>query len=260
MHEIARWLSGSRDYAEGVVLFTKYSKNKVLARMFQRGAARFHASKLEYELGKLLNGARPSQRTTPISTSKSTAKQGTVRTPNMEVHPVILATKKEVASLYAQIDKMHYELYELGTSNDKATVEARRRILERRQPIIERADALYRFKEEYFRTSGQNQKAVLDKITELQKADVKQQPTTAVNAVSGTIAKMDDMALLKRRNTLRSSIIKTQNMLQYQSIRKGETPTPMPDGFKRDQYAKKLEDLKVEYDAVLSEIKRRSNQ
>lgn len=71
-------------------------------------------------------------------------------------------------------------------------------------------------------------------------------------------ANMSDLALSKRRTQLRSSITKTRNMLQYQSIRKGDTPTPLPDGPKRDEYEQKLKALQKEYNAVVAELERRS--
>lgn len=71
------------------------------------------------------------------------------------------------------------------------------------------------------------------------------------------VSGLSDLDLTKRRSALRSSITKTQNMLQYQSIRKGDSPTPMPPGPKRDEYERKLSALKEELTAVCDELERR---
>ena len=70
-------------------------------------------------------------------------------------------------------------------------------------------------------------------------------------------AGMSDIQLAKSRASLRSSITKTQNMLQYQSIRKASSPTPMPSGPKRDEYEKKLATLKALLKSVCDEMERR---
>ena len=72
------------------------------------------------------------------------------------------------------------------------------------------------------------------------------------------VSGLSDLDLSKRRSALRSSITKTQNMLRYQTIRKGDSPTPMPPGPKRDEYQKKLKTLQKEYNAVVAELERRS--
>lgn len=71
------------------------------------------------------------------------------------------------------------------------------------------------------------------------------------------VGSLSDLDLTNRRSALRSSITKAQNMLQYQTIRKGDSPTPMPPGPKRDEYERKLKVLKAELTAVCDELERR---
>ena len=173
----------------------------------------------------------------------------------------ILAAKKEISALYALIDKQHRELYDLGTSNEDAVVRKRKKILDGRKPAIERADRLYQLKEEWFALEdGYARYRVAKEIREMLAAPLVEQPSiveTVRTPSLPVVSKMSDLDLSKRRSALRSSITKTQNMLQYQSIRKGDSPAPMPPGPKRDEYERKLAVLKAELTAVCDELERR---
>lgn len=274
---LQKWLDNpDRDYAEGVALFAQYSKNKALVRYFQTGTARFRMGKLVYEMGKLAKTAettvradkwankQPSTaRQTPQTSCITGDKKGRMK---VSVPDFILAAKKEVAALYALIDKRHRELYDLDTSNADDVVRKRKKILDERKPVIERADRLYRLKEEWFALEdGPGRKKIEGDIMELlseskiggggfafvfdsQKQEIRQ---TELDAG------VSDIQLAKSRASLRSSITKTQNMLQYQSIRKASSPTPMPSGPKRDEYEKKLATLKALLKSVCDEMERR---
>ncbi|MBQ9509093.1 MAG: hypothetical protein IJR53_06725 [Bacteroidales bacterium] len=271
MNELQNWLNNpDRDYAAGVALFAQHCKNKALVRYFQTGTARFRMAKLVYEMGKLAKTAdkraneQPSAaRQTPLTSCITGDKKGRIK---VSVPDFILAAKKEISTLYALIDKEHRELYDLGTSNADDVVRKRKKILDDRKPAIERADRLYQLKEEWFALEdGPGRERVAKDIREMLAAPTEKQPTMVApvethgrvslqTAVSG----LSDLDLSKRRSALRSSITKTQNMLQYQTIRKGESPTPMPPGPKRDEYQKKLKTLQKEYNAVVAELERRS--
>jgi hypothetical protein len=287
MNEIQSWINDpNRDYAAGVVLFAKYSKNRALVRYFRTGTARFRMSKLVYEIGKLAKTAssvtRPVEtqnfaslqqrfskqmRVTSDITSEVTSVTSEVTSVTSEVSlpRFILDAKKEVASLYALIDKRHRELYDLGTSNADDVVRKRKKILDGRKPAIERSDRLYRLKEAWFKLEdGPARERLASDILEMLAAPWKEQPTlaTPVETRHGTslqpnVSKLTDLELSKRRSALRSSITKAQNMLQYQSIRKADSPTPMPPGPKRDEYEQKLAALKAELTAVCDELERR---
>lgn len=282
MNDLQQWLNDpDRDYAAGVALFAQHCKNKALVRYFQTGTARFRMAKLVYEMGKLAKTAYLAGSPTATNAfsvigsaqhsrlaSKITANTSQVcrRASKVSIPDFILAAKKEISTLYAIIDKRHRELYDLGTSNADDVVRKRKKILDDRKPAIERADRLYQLKEEWFAIEdGPGRERVAKDIREMLAAPPEKQPTMVApvetygrvslqTAVSG----LSDLDLSKRRSALRSSITKTQNMLQYQTIRKGESPTPMPPGPKRDEYQKKLKTLQKEYNAVVAELERRS--
>lgn len=291
MNEIQSWINDpNRDYATGVALFAKYSKNRALVRYFRTGTARFRMDKLVYEIWKLVKTA-PSV-TRPVETQnfsslqprqserpRVTGSPATMGTPlassgkstaGTPLPPYILAAKKEVSTLYALIDKRHRELYDLGASNADDVVKKRKRILDGRKPAIVRSDRLYQLKEAWFKLEdGPARERVASDIRELLAAPWKEQPTMVEasaspqmqsNQLRDAVGSMTDLELSKRRSALRSSITKAQNMLQYQSIRKAETPTPMPPGPKRDEYERKLAALKTELTAVCDELDKRNSR
>lgn len=249
MEEIKRWLEDpQRDYAEGVALYACYGKNRLFARSLAHGTARFWQPKLEYELRKLLAALKARGATPPKPRPTRKASGGNT------VEPVaILAAKKEIVSLYGIIGKMHRELYDIGTSNSSDAVKARKKILDRRIPIIERAERLYVLKEEWYAGNA----GAADEIAALLAAPLEKQPSIAVPPRT-EVSEMSDINLSKRKAQLRSSITKTKNILDFQSIRKGDTQSPMPDGPKRTEFEKKLKGLKKEYAEVSAELNRRS--
>lgn len=276
MNDLQQWLDNpDRDYAEGVALFAQYSKNKVLVRYFKTGTARFRMGKLVYEMGKLAKTAVTTERAdkwankqplaasqTPQTTCVTDNRKGQIKA---VIPDFILAAKKEISSLYALIDKRHRELYDLGTSNADDVVRKRKKILDGRKPAIDRADRLYRLKEAWFKLEdGPARERVASDIREMLAAPWKEQPTMVApvganndSPLHSNVSGLSDLDLSKRRSALRSSITKTQNMLQYQTIRKGDSPTPMPPGPKRDEYERKLAVLKAELTAVCDELERR---
>ena len=276
MNDIQQWLDNpGHDYSAGVTLFARYSKNRALVRYFQSGTARFRMGKLVYEMGKLAKATIPEKR--PVGANdysplpqrtpqhpRATVSPATART---QLPPYILAAKKEISSLYALIDKRHRELYDLGTSNADDVVRKRKKILDSRKPAIDRADRLYQLKEEWIKLEdGPARERVASDIREMLSAPWKEQPTMAEASASpqmqgkqlrDAVGSLSDLDLTNRRSALRSSITKAQNMLQYQTIRKGDSPTPMPPGPKRDEYERKLKVLKAELTAVCDELERR---
>lgn len=282
MTDIQQWLSDRHhDYAEGVAIFARHSANKGMVRTLTKGSARFWMGKLEYEMGKLAQqrAGREMGRDVSKKMSKMNVKTSehhisqhiknvhhlSKKMSNTPAIPeVIMSAKAELSSLYAIIDKMHRQLYDLGAGNGDKTVRARKRLLDKRRPIIQRADELYRFKEDYFALDDADAKRkTLARITELLSAPLAQQPSanivpTVDVAPSPSLQKLTDLELAKRKSSLRSAITKIQNMLTYQSIRKADEPSPMPDGPKRDEYEAKLAARKREYTAVMNEIDKRT--
>lgn len=254
MEEIKQWLDSERNYDEGARIFAKYSKNKIMARTFLTRKEQYYGGKLAYEMSKLVKLPRPSQRVVQpiimISPVRADRKD--------YLPPVISAIKKEIASLYNLIDKMHGELYDLGTSNAADVVAARKRLLDKRKPACFSVDVLYHLKEEYFRTTGKEQQSVVAEMQKLITPEPSEHPLLTTRVSKAKRIDMSDLQLMKRKQAVASSITKTQNILQYQSVRKEDKETPLPEGPKREHYIKKLNDLKAEYDAIIKEIRLRT--
>lgn len=262
MNEIKTWIDDpNRDYAAGVALLAKHSKNKSLVNHFAKGTPRFWMSKLVYELRKAAAKASVEKPAIKVAVKRDT-------TPGKKADPVpqwmrevIDSAKREISSLYSEIDMMHSALYDLGTSNEPEVVKARAKILEKRKPLIERADLMYQLKEDYFSAEGGNRAAIAERLKALigdsmaQKRAVEKAEDTASSA-----AALSDIDLIKRRSVLRTAITKTKNMLDFQSVRTGSEPSPMPDGPKRKEYEAKLKGLRKELNAVISEIEKRTNK
>ncbi len=250
MNEIQQWLSDSQhDYNIGVALYQKYGKNKSLANYFRTGTPQFRMAKLVYELGKLASNSSVAKASTKIAVPTVTSSPVVSRN---EMPAVILAAKKEISSLYSTIDRMHKELYDTGSTNAPAAVKKRKRMLDARKPIIETAEKLYNLKEEWFRGNT----SVETQIREILSGN--KEESVPAPSPSESTSLLSDIQLVKRRTQLRSYITKTQNMLTYQSVRKMDAPSPMPDGPKRKTYEEKLQMLKAEYKNVCDEISKRS--
>ena len=275
MEEIKDWLiDAMRDYTEGVQIFSKYSNNRGLINTFTRGNSKLQSS-LEYEMKKLLgiplkklftqtcsneqliNDYYPRQKQT-VSTIKSTMSVKQVIVPvkkEIPIPSVITEAKAEIRMLYSTIDQMHSQLYELGTENDPDTVDKRRKILEKRKPLISKVEKLYNLKEEYFRTNK-----VPDELTSLLQKENEKNTLIEPHKPDSYLSKLSDIELSKRKQSLSSSITKTQNKLSYQSISKLSESRPMPAGPLRDKTEKKLKSLKTEYKKVLKLIEERGKK
>ena len=275
MEEIKSWLIDARhEYTKGVEIFLKYCNNRCLGNTFIRGDAKL-LDKLEYEMKKLIgiplekifdqtcsneqliNDYCPRQKQT-VSTVKSTMPVKPVIVQikkEIQIPSIITEAKAEIRMLYSTIDKMHSELYELGTENDPDTVDKRRNILQKRKPLISKVEKLYNLKEEYFRTNK-----VPDELTSLLQKENEKNTLIEPHKPDSYLSKLSDIELSKRKQSLSSSITKTQNKLSYQSISKLSESRPMPAGPLRDKTEKKLKSLKTEYKKVLKLIEERGKK
>ena len=246
MDDIIQWLAGGKDYAQGVAILGRYSKNAALVRHFQCTTAKFAAAKLEYELRKLLKDrtitSQPPR--TVITTSKP--KQPTA------VPDTIAQAKNELYELFTAISTAHRKLYELGEGNSEDVVEQRRRILQNRLPLIRRYEKLYLLKERYFDTGevpAELARMIAEKVTE--------PPAPASKESPNEFEKLSDIELIRKEHAIKVAINKTRNRLQYQALKKLDTPNPMPESPLRSKLEAKLADLRQQYSAVVKIIESR---
>lgn len=248
MEDIKTWLTGDRDFKKGVALYEKHAKNSFLLNRFKKDGGKNCAWQLAFELSKIAG--------VKMTTQKAQQPKTEANNKNGEDVPrTILLAKKEIAALYAKIDEMHTQLYEIGTSNNKRDVAKRQKILEYRLPLCVKVDELYQLKEDYFKAKGQAQANILKKIEYILE-EAKEEKKRKKEQVKW-VTTLSDVDLLKRRQYLRSVVTKTQNMLNYQSITKLEELAPMPEGPKREKTENNLKRYKKELAEIEEEIKKR---
>ena len=246
MDDIIQWLTGGKDYAQGVAIFGRYAKNAALVRHFQCTTAKFAAAKLEYELRKLLKGraitSQPVRGTAQTVITTPKPKQPTA------VPDTIAQAKNELYELFTAISTAHRNLYELGEGNSEDVVAQRRRILEDRLPLIRRYEKLYPLKERYFDTGK-----VPDELVRMVREKVEEQPAPVPMDARTELEKLTDMELMKKEHSIKVNINKTRNRLEYQANRKLDTPNPMPESPLRSKLEAKLADLRSQY-TIITEI------
>ena len=247
MDDIKTWLqSPNKDYAQGVALFEKHHKNKMLTRHFQNGKPVTHAKKLEYELKKLIGVPLTELFAQNISDNRVEVKPTTAIT---LLPQIIIQAKTAVYELFTAISTMHRKLYELGESNSEEIVNQRKALIEERLPLISRYEKLYLLKEQYFNTGIIPPELSL-LLTERMLSEAEAPPQTSndkINAFSG-------VELMKKKQATTVAINKIQNRLQYQSLTKADTPNPMPASPQRDKLEAKLATLKKDLATILQRI------
>ncbi|MBR4919456.1 MAG: hypothetical protein IKZ52_09605 [Bacteroidales bacterium] len=243
MDDIIQWLTGGKDYAQGVAILGRYAKNAALVRHFQCTTAKFAAAKLEYELRKLLKGRAITSK--PVRTAEQTV----ITTPKSKqptaVPDTIAQAKNELYELFTAISTAHRKLYELGEGNSEDVVAQRRRILQDRLPLIRRYEKLYLLKEQYFDTGkvpAELSRMIAEKVTE--------EPEPATTDSRKELEALSDVELMKKQHSLKVNINKTVNRLEYQALKKLDTPNPMPESPLRSKLEAKLANQRQQYTLV----------
>lgn len=285
MEDIKQYLiSSKRDYREGVAIFAKHCSNKFLVGSFSRGSAFSMQHKLEYELKKILGipteilfnqkcsneqllsvffkkeikkqvskvvEKQPEQILNKIEKQPSTCPANV----NPEYFEIIHQCKDELFNLSMKIALIHNELFEFGKGNSETLCIKRKRLLDKRKPLIKLYDRLYELKEEYFRTEK-----MPEELKKLIEKTGTSEETVEKNTSKEKISNLTDIQLLRKKTALASSITKLQNKITYQSISKLPQPRPLPTGTVRTAAEKKLKMLKNDYKQVMKSIEERSKQ
>jgi len=218
---------------------------------FRHSSPKFAATKLEYELRKLLKGKSvPANQTKPtappwtlINVSKPKAAKSETPIPS-----IIVQAKDELYELFTAISIAHRKLYELGDGNSEDVMAQRRRILEDRLPLIRRHDKLYPLKKLYDDTG-----IVSAELVRMIREKVVEEPAPVPMDARAELEKLSDMELVKKEHSIKVNINTTRNRLEYQANRKLDTPNPMPESPLRSKLEAKLADLRSQY-TIITEI------
>ena len=254
MEDILQWLASGKDYSEGVAILDRHTKNSALIRHFRCTTAKFAAAKLEYELRKLLKGRAAaldggsllSRPAAPVVVKQmiTTPEPVAEKRPGTAAPDIIAQAKSELYELFTAISIAHRQLYELGEGNSQDVVARRRRILQERLPLIRRYERLYLLKEQYFDTGK-----VPDELVRLIEDKVREEPAETTPHRTEFEA-LSDIDLVKKQHSLKVNINKTRNRLEYQALKKLDTPNPMPDSPLRSKLEARLEQLRSQYAAI----------
>lgn len=255
MDDILQWLTNGKDYKTGVAVLDRHIRNKALIRHFQFSTPKCAAAKLEYELRKLLKGvaiaqAKPSQ-AAPAKPFMTVSKRQVAKR-QTPIPNIIVQAKDELYELFTAISTAHRKLYELGEGNSEDIVAQRRRILDDRLPLIRRFEKLYPLKEKYFDTGE-----VPAELVRMVREKVEEQPAPVPVDGRAELEKLSDMELLKKQHSIKVNINKTRNRLEYQALKKLDTPNPMPDSPLRTKLETKLADLRNQYATITKIIESR---
>lgn len=234
--EINNWLSGDRNYNTGIALLQRYGKNKILAAgLAKAGKERSEQNhkKLAYELGKLVGSnqlvvgstvqsSKPNLQPVTRNPQPATRNPQPVTLSGVEAlnpelfPPVIRRIKYEYAEQYRNRDIQHKKMAAVPTENNAANNQARAAHLAEVKVSSARMEELYTHLQA-FETNG----TLPDENLLWPKPKQPEQLP-------------DDAARLKlMKKNLQTANGKDRNLLEYQTERKGDKETPMPDGPKR---------------------------
>ncbi|MDL2308344.1 hypothetical protein LJC68_08970 [Bacteroidales bacterium OttesenSCG-928-B11] len=251
MDDIRAWLSGSKDWNTGIILLEKYHRNKFFVKNFRLSNPVINMGKLEYELKKLL-GIPLSDIFNKVNITKLPVKQITI----VKEPKIITLAKEEIYNLYTKISIAHRHLFELGESNAAEVTAKRKQILDERAPLIKRYEKIYLLKEEYFKTGV----IPVELPSLLEKGDGEQDKKNGPvkkGDNQNKFAALSDIELVKKEHALRVSIGKLKNRLAYQSLSKGETPNPMPEGPLREKLFARLSAFEADIESISNLITER---
>lgn len=236
--EIANWLNSERCYDDGVYLFNKYGRNAALKKVFP-GRANRYSAKLAYELAKLIGigvgevaaEAKPEGVHLPLKVTAGALP------PVLNYPPVVVRITAEMSRLYNERAMVKKQVNGVPDENTPEHVAKRLELNGRIESYSVRLDVLFAAKRAYLEAGVLPDESVLWPVPNVVATGEKPQADDAVE-------------LMKRRNSVRSSLTRARNVLEYGTQKKGSRPEPMPECAKR----KELEAKIAECEAELGEI------
>lgn len=282
-NEVEKWLENGGDYAEGVELLRKYSRNRMLVRRYERSAERYLGGTLRALLVRMAKaqggrqpraaavvdaGQQPGTAAEGAGQQPSTAAEDAGQQPSTaaatdggqepgedgagaarEVPAVVAEAKSLLHELWVAMSAKQEELRNVGEGNSEREVAERKRIMADRDPIIKDYNELYGLKEEYYERG---------EVPEELERMVRRLRGEATEATAKSLwADMSDLELTKARKAKKMQLTRCENQLNYQSNRREPERRPMPDGPKRHQIESKHKTLQAELRDMDLELERR---
>ena len=192
-NEIQQWLENpGRDYAEGVRLMEKYGKNNNLVRVFANRSPRFAMDDLTAELRRVRG-------TDDVGGNKEVVH--VMATP--KIPDVVVTAKQMVHDTWVKLSRIHLKMYDVGEGNGEEDVKARRRLMDEREPLIERYNSIYEAKEAYFAeklTDAQLQEVLSGKTLEQIMKPVEQRESLPLHSLT-------DLQLAKKAKAAKAGVM-----------------------------------------------------
>lgn len=252
--EVLNWVENGCDYDQGTLLYSKYGKNQMLKRIFP-GKAITYSGKLVYELCKSVginsNGLKPGKKIVavahdepakqfpkkPAPVQQASRKSNTDRSscgfqiaslPEMpetipvknigDYPPIMRRVITEYAEMFQERSKTHRIMTEMPDGNSQALKAKRQELFNLVKWYTGRLELFWEARN-LFEKNGTipTEDQLWPKPKENAKAELPDDP----------------IVLKKMKKNAQSANVKDQNMLDFQTEKKGTKPAPMPAGPKR---------------------------
>ena len=243
--EVEQWIANGCDWDAGLLIYTKHGKNQSLVKNIS-GNAKLYGGKLAYELCKLARmdyASLKNKITTSVDMQESVRKTipAVVTVNAMKIETVITKTAEdfpeqlvvsnigeypaimrrvitEYAETFQERSKTHRIMVEMPEGNSQALKTKRAELFSIVKMLTVRLELLFAAREQYEKNGQLPNEEVL--WPQKKEAPVVELPD-------------DPEQLKKMKKNQQSANVKDQNMLDYQTEKKGTKPTPMPAGPKR---------------------------
>jgi len=235
---IHAWLDSGRNYADGIRLLEKHSKNQAMTRIFEGREYRY-AVKLAYELRKLITDKPSLKAPEPKKVKPSGLHKPwpvnldlqEIRQTDPNLPPIIVRIIAEFSDLYNNRSIAHKSLKAIPPDNRQENVEYRRITVEKIRGYSDRMEELHHYHEEY------NTKNIIPDQQILYPSKKPVAPTPEPDD-------LDKLAHL--RSNLIKSLNRDNNLVNFQAITKQPVSSPMPAGPRRTALLSRIKERKTE--------------
>ncbi len=164
-----------------------------------------------------------------------------------EYPPLVKQLLTEYRDLYTGRSIMHKDLKSVGEQNDEKSTAERKRISTMIDASSRRMDILWPVFEEYQKSGKEPDASLFEKPFNPEEV-----AAAATEEKKDPVLKLpEDMEELKKMSeNWRTKLLKAENMLEFQTVKKGSKPNPMSDGPKRILQEKRIAKLKEEKEAI----------
>jgi hypothetical protein len=247
--KIKNWLTGDKDFTEGILLLKEFGKNKHLLRIIQDRPKRY-AGKLEYELRKIAKLVNVAVKPGIPANSKKTGKKEidlpgaktsdqSYKLENIDHYPKkVQSVILEFRKLYILRARYHKNMGDIPDQNTPQNIAARKDLSDKIKLLSEKMDILWKA-----RVLFDTKKIVPDIKELLAKPAVKEKSIDLVIEMKGA-------ELVTRKKNLESSLTKDRNLLTYQEKTKQDKENQMPIGPKRDKILVRIKEKETELELI----------